>query len=158
MHVRTPLSLTVFLLTQAVCAATIIPKNERCVTAVYTALNYVSFTGEPAVGIWDVRCRNPLMVTSIYAATEQYCGNDEQTAGIKQLDSYCQTLAHTEFLPRENVADNLTDENVRKLRVVELYELSRREKVNYPILISPAYYRRTFDTIVRSNHCYCSTR
>ncbi|CRG88183.1 plasma membrane ferric-chelate reductase (Fre2), putative [Talaromyces islandicus] len=147
MHLHTQLPLAGFLLLQAVCAANIIPRNERCVTAVYTALNYVSFTGEPAVGTWKIRCRNPLVVTSIYAAAEEYCENGEQTAGLAQLNSYCQTLAHTELLTRNNVAENLTDENVRRMRVVEFGELSRAEKIDYPVLVSPAYYGRTFDTI-----------
>lgn len=153
MHIGTQLYLAVVLLIQAVCAANIIPENERCVTAVYTALAYVSFTGEPAVGAWDIRCRNPLMVTSIYAAAEEYCGKYEQTAGFVQLNSYCENVAHTELLPRENVAENLTDESVRKMRVVEFHKLSRANKINYPVRISPAYYGRTFNTIVRNYYC-----
>jgi hypothetical protein len=124
---------------------------------VYTALGYVSFTGEPAVGAWNIRCHNPLMVTSIYAAAEEYCGGKEQTAGFVQLNSYCEKLTHTGLLPRENVAENLTDENVRKMRVVEFQELSRTIKTDCPVLVSPAYYGRTFNTIVRNN-CCCRRR
>lgn len=153
MHIGTQLYVAVILLVQAVYAANIIPKNVRCVTAVYTALGYVSFTGEPAVGAWDIRCRNSLMVTSIYAAAEEFCEKDEQTAGFAQLNSYCETVAHTGLLPRENVAENLTDDGVRKMRVVEFHELSRANKINYPVRISPAHYGRTFKTIVRNYYC-----
>lgn len=148
MHFCTHLLLAVCLLTKFVSSANIIPKNERCVTAVYTALGYVSFTGEPAVGMWNIRCQNSLMVTSVYAATEKYCEKDEQSAGLGQLNSYCQRLTHRQLLPRKNVAENLTDENVREMRVVEFQELSRSDKVDYPVLVSAAFYGRTFNTIV----------
>ncbi|KAH8693940.1 putative plasma membrane ferric-chelate reductase [Talaromyces proteolyticus] len=135
------------LLSHYVRAASVISENERCVTAVYTGLDYVSFAGEPAYGLWENRCQNPLKVASIYAAAEKYCGETEQTAGFAKLDIFCLDLAYMKFLPRENVAENLTKESVEMMRVVRFQEVSRSERINYPVLLSPAYFDRTFRTI-----------
>lgn len=84
------------LLAQTVYTASILPKNERCVTAAYTALNYLSFAGEPTTGFWQTRCQNHLKVTSIYAAAKVYCDEDEKSAGFAQLDTLCRSSANIE--------------------------------------------------------------
>jgi hypothetical protein len=140
----------VTLLAPTVYTASIIPKNERCVTAVYTALNSLSFVGEPTVGLWPIRCQNQLKVTSIYAGAEVYCDEDERAAGFAQLNALCQESANFGFLPRQNVAENLTEDNIKQMRRVEFGEVARHEDLDYPVLVSWAYFDRTFRTIVSS--------
>lgn len=105
------------LLVQTVYAASILPKNERCVTAAYTALNYLSFEGESRTGFWQTRCR---------------------------------TSANIELLPRQTVAENLTEEKIKQMKIVDFYAVPRDEVLNSPVLISSAYYDRVFRTIVRN--------
>lgn len=140
--------LIVTLLAQRLYAASFIPKNERCVTAVYTALNYISFTGEPTAGLWQSRCQNRLKVTSIYAAADIYCEDDERLSGFAQLNRLCREKANIELLSRQTVAENLTDERIRHMKVVEFHEIPRSELLDYLVMVSPAYYDRTFRTIV----------
>ncbi|OKL56851.1 hypothetical protein UA08_07987 [Talaromyces atroroseus] len=138
----------VTLLAPTVYTANIIPKNERCVTAVYTALNYVSFIGEPKAGLWLARCQNSLKVTSIYAGAEIYCDEKERAAGFAQLNTLCQESANVGLIPRQNVAENLTKESIEQMRRVEFGEVPRNGQLDYPVLLSTAYYNRTFRTIV----------
>lgn len=137
------------LLVQTVYTASILPKNERCVTAVYTALNYLSFEGEPTTGLWQTRCQNCLKVTSIYAAAEIYCEEEERIAGVAQLDNLCRSSANVELSPRQTVAENLTEEKIKQMDIVEFQEIPRTDVLGSPVLISPAYYDRVFRTIVR---------
>lgn len=145
------------LLTHTVFAARTIPKNEQCVTAVYTALNYVSFVGEPLVGMWPMRCQNYLEVTSIYVAAEIYCTDDERVAGFAQLDTECLKNAYVNFLSRQNVAENLTDEKIQHMKIVEFDELPE-DSIDYPVLVSLDFYDRTFHTIVGSLDAFTSRK
>lgn len=124
-------------------------KDELCVTAIFSAYNYISFQGDPAKGMWDARCRNPLKVTSIYASSERYCRDGERLTGLAQLAKLCQEVGHRELLSRDSVAENLTREAVRDMRVVDYLELSRADYQQSPVLLSASYYHRMFDTIVR---------
>ncbi|GES66786.1 FRE family ferric-chelate reductase [Aspergillus terreus] len=130
-----------------VAVASVIPQNQRCVTAVYTAYGYISFSGTPAKGSWNSRCQNSLEVTSIYAASDRYCSVPERQAGLSELEVLCRQYAGVGLIPRERLAENLTDDAVRNMRVVEYLELSRRNPIASPVLISPAYYEVTFRTI-----------
>lgn len=127
-------------------AAKFIPPNERCVTAAYTAYNYLTFAGPPA-SVWLSRCHNPVEVTSIYAATDVHCPPDEVAPGIAQLSSFCRQFAQTDLVPRHQVAANLTEDAIEHMRVVEYGEIPRREPVEEALLISPAYFERTFRTV-----------
>jgi ferric-chelate reductase len=140
---------TTALLAQTVHTASILPKNERCVTATYTALNYLSFAGETTTGFWQTRCQNRLKVTSIYAAAEVYCDEDERIAGFAQLDELCRSSANIELLPRQTVAENLTKEKIKQMEIVDFLGTPRDEVLDSPVLISSAYYDRVFRTIVR---------
>ncbi|OOQ82797.1 putative plasma membrane ferric-chelate reductase (Fre2) [Penicillium brasilianum] len=122
-------------------------KDELCVTAIFSAYNYISFQGDPAKGMWDARCRNPLKVTSIYASSERYCRDGERLTGLAQLAKLCQEVGHRELLSRDSVAENLTREAVRDMRVVDYLELSRADYQKSPVLLSASYYNRMFDTI-----------
>lgn len=124
-----------------------LPMNERCVTAIYTAYNYVTFTGA-ARGMWDTRCQNPLKVASIYAASDVYCRNQERATGLAHLATLCQEFGHRELLPREAVAENLTKNSIRNMRTVGYLEVSRAEILDSPVLLSASYFNRMFDTIV----------
>ncbi|KAJ5927782.1 hypothetical protein N7466_006738 [Penicillium verhagenii] len=124
-----------------------LPIDERCVTAIYSAYNYISFAGEPATGMWDTRCQNPLKVTSIYAASEIYCRDTERAAGLAQMASECEEFGHCELLPREAVAENLTEDAIRGMRTVSYLEMSRDEVANAPIMISASYFNRVYNTI-----------
>ncbi|KAJ5953632.1 hypothetical protein N7454_000528 [Penicillium verhagenii] len=124
-----------------------LPIDERCVTAIYSAYNYISFAGEPTTGMWDTRCRNPLKVTSIYAASETYCRDTERAAGLAQMASECEEFGHRELLPREAVAENLTEDAIRGMRTVSYLEMSRDEVANAPIMISASYFNRVYNTI-----------
>lgn len=126
-----------------------LPANERCVTAVYSAYNYVSFAGIPAKGMWDTRCQNPLKVASIYAASEVYCRDQERATGLAQLALLCETFGHRELLPREAVAENLTEDAIRNMRTVGYLEVSRAEILGTPVLLSASYFSRMYNTIVR---------
>lgn len=126
-----------------------LPEEERCVTAVYSAYNYITFAGTPAKGMWDTRCQNPLKAASIYAASETYCGDRERAAGLAQLASFCEEFGHRELLSRDAVADNLTEDAIRNMRIVDYLEPSRADPVDTPVLISSSYFTRMFNTIVR---------
>ncbi|RHZ43508.1 ferric reductase family protein [Aspergillus thermomutatus] len=125
----------------------IIPPNERCVTAVYTAYEYISFAGLPNKGLWASRCRNRLHVLSIYAASDVHCSDAERVTGFAQLEAQCRDYAGVNLIPREEFAADLTNEAIGRMRVVEFRELSKKENVHTPILISKLYYRRVFRTI-----------
>ncbi|KAJ5851284.1 uncharacterized protein N7529_010669 [Penicillium soppii] len=124
-------------------------KDERCVTAVYSAYNYISFAGLPPKPMWHSRCRNILKVTSIYAASEIYCNERERTIGIAQLADDCQEFGHEALLSRDTLAENLTEEAIRNMRVIEYQELARADPIDFPVLLSPSYYNLMFNTIVR---------
>lgn len=124
-----------------------LPKDERCVTAVYSAYNYISFAGIPALGMWDTRCQNPLKVASIYAASEVYCRDRERVAGLAQLATFCEEFGHRQLLPREAVAENITENAIRNMRIVNYLELSRAQAVDTPVILSASYFNRMFNTI-----------
>lgn len=123
-------------------------EDERCVTAVYSAYNYISFTGTPAAGMWDTRCRNPLKVASIYAASEVYCQEGERATGLAQLAAFCEEFGHFQLLSRKAVAENITEDAIRNMRKVNYLELLRTDRVNTPVLLSESYFNRMFNTIV----------
>ncbi|KAJ5826477.1 hypothetical protein N7447_003240 [Penicillium robsamsonii] len=125
------------------------PEDGRCVTAVYTAYNYISFAGVPTKGKdkWESQCRNPLEVTSIYAASDIYCNERERAIGLTQLADQCQEFGNLELLSREAVAKNLTEDAIRNMKTVDYQELSRGETVDAPILLSASYFDLMFNTI-----------
>lgn len=129
-----------------------VSRDERCVTAVYSAYNYISFAGIPPKPMWHSRCRNTLKVTSIYAASEIYCNEHERAVGLAQLADQCREFSHEELLSRDEVAGNLTEDAVRNMRRVEYLELDRADPTDVPVLLSPAYYELMFNTIVRSSN------
>jgi ferric-chelate reductase len=124
-------------------------QDEQCVTAVFSAYNYISFAGFPTKGMWDTRCRNPLEVASIYASTEIYCDDIERVGGLARLAAECQEFGHQELLPRDAVAENLTENAIRNMRKVDYQELSRAQPVEVPVMISQSYFDLMFNTIVR---------
>ncbi|OQE76354.1 hypothetical protein PENNAL_c0067G01778 [Penicillium nalgiovense] len=126
-------------------------EDERCVTAVCSAYNYISFVGLPTKGkdIWVSQCRNPLKVASIYAASEIYCNERERGIGLTQLAGQCQEFGNLELLSREALAENLTDDAIRNMKTVDYQELSRGEPADTPVLLSAAYFDLMFNTIVR---------
>ncbi|KAJ5241632.1 uncharacterized protein N7469_003223 [Penicillium citrinum] len=124
-----------------------LPQEERCVTAVYSAYNYITFAGGPPKGLWDTRCQNPLKVASIYAASDVYCRDRERAAGLSQLAAFCEEFGHLELLPRAAVAENLTDDVIRDMRKVDYLELDRSEPTDNPVLISSSYFNLMFNTI-----------
>jgi hypothetical protein len=126
-----------------------IPKDEQCVTAVYSAYNYISFAGLPPKPLWHSRCRNALKVTSIYAASELYCNEHERTIGLVQLADQCRKFGNEELLSRDEVAENLTEDAIRNMKVVDYQELSRADPIDVPVLLSELYYSLMFNTIVR---------
>ncbi|KAJ6148790.1 hypothetical protein N7497_010772 [Penicillium chrysogenum] len=99
-------------------------EDERCVTAVCSAYNYISFVGLPTKGkdVWESQCRNPLK---------------------------CQEFGNLELLPREAVAENLTEDAIKNMRTVDYQELSRGEPADTPVLLSASYFGLMFNTIVR---------
>ncbi|OQD97272.1 hypothetical protein PENVUL_c084G06606 [Penicillium vulpinum] len=124
-------------------------EDERCVTAVYSAYDYVSFAGLPTKGrnFWESKCRNPLKVASIYAASEIYCNERERAIGLTQLANRCQESGNLELLSREAVAENLTEDAIRNMKTVDYQELSRGEPADAPVLISASYFDLMFKTI-----------
>jgi ferric-chelate reductase len=130
-------------------------KDELCVTAIFSAYNYISFQGHPTKGMWDIRCRNPLQVISIYASSGIYCHDGERVVGLAKLAKLCREVGHSELLPRDAVAGNLNEEAVRNMRVVDYQELSRTDFQGTPVLLSSTYFHRMFNTIVRMKECHC---
>jgi hypothetical protein len=147
------LSWLVILLHVPPALSQITPPNERCVTAVYTAYDYISFAGLPNKGLWEPRCQNRLHVLSIYAASILYCSDAERLTGFAQFEAQCRDYASVKLIPREEFAANLTDEAITRMRVVEFRELPKKENVDTPILISKLYYGRVLRTIVRMPAC-----
>ncbi|KAF5862206.1 hypothetical protein ETB97_011911 [Aspergillus alliaceus] len=125
------------------------PLSERCVTAVYTAYDYVTFTtpAEVAPGLWGSRCQNTYKVTSIYAAADLYCEPYERSVGFAQFQSYCQQFAQVDLIPREALAANLTEDSISRMRIVDFGEVPRSDPADYPVLLSATFYRRVFRTI-----------
>jgi ferric-chelate reductase len=128
--------------------ATSLPKDERCVTAIYSAYNYISFAGVPIKGMLDTRCQNQLKVTSIYAASQIYCSDRECAAGLAQLVVECRKFGNQKLLPRDKVAENLTEDAIQTMRKVGYLELPRAEPIDTPVLLSASYFNRMFNTIV----------
>lgn len=122
-----------------------IPLDQRCVTAVFTAYNYLTFTG--SVGFWDSRCQNPLKVTSVYAASGTYCDPDEQTAGFALFAAYCHQFGRTDLLPRDALAENLTDDAIKQMNLVEYGVIPKHQPLYVPVMISQEYFKRTYRTI-----------
>ncbi|KAE8342670.1 hypothetical protein BDV24DRAFT_150273 [Aspergillus arachidicola] len=125
------------------------PVNERCVTAVYTACGYIPFATPPEVprGYYGSRCQNPWTVASIYAAADVFCDPSERTAGFAQLQYSCQQFGQVDLIPRDALAANLTEDAISRMRTVDYGEISRSEPVDYPVLLAPSFYHRTFRTI-----------
>ena len=128
-----------------------VPVDERCVVAIFSAYNYVTFAGLPAKGMWATRCQNPLQVTSIYAASEVYCTEIDRVAGLTELKAECEEFGHCELLSRDDVAVNLTEDAIRNMRTINYLEVPRDEVMDTPVLISSSYFDRMFKTIVRSS-------
>ncbi|PTU19680.1 hypothetical protein P175DRAFT_0503222 [Aspergillus ochraceoroseus IBT 24754] len=130
----------------SVASANVIPANERCVTAIYTAYTYIAFSGEFEKG-WQSHCQNPLEVTSIYASSDIFCQPAERSAGLAQLASICKSYGHVDLLPRESVAENLTGDAISSMKVVNYLEIPRKSLVDAPVLLSPSYYQSVFRTV-----------
>ncbi|PYI23140.1 putative plasma membrane ferric-chelate reductase [Aspergillus violaceofuscus CBS 115571] len=128
-------------------ASSSLPKNERCVTAIYTAYGYITFAADPDVGFWETRCHNPLEVTSIYASSDIYCRPAEREAGIAQLERSCREYGDVDLIPRERLAVNLTRDALRRMPVVKYLEIPRKHPVNTPVLLAPSHYDIVFNTI-----------
>ncbi|KAJ5592086.1 hypothetical protein N7537_008990 [Penicillium hordei] len=124
-------------------------EDELCVTAVYTAYNYISFVGVPATGKrrWESQCQNPLKVASIYAASEIYCNERERAVGLTQLAEQCQEFGNLELLSREAVAENLTEDAIKNMKRVDYQELPRGEPADAPVLLSASYFGLMFNTL-----------
>ncbi|PLB47489.1 FRE family ferric-chelate reductase [Aspergillus steynii IBT 23096] len=128
-------------------ASSIIPSDERCVTAIYTAYGYINFAGSPSVGFWDTRCLNPLKVTSIYASSQVHCSPSEQAAGLSQLATLCREVAGLDLIPRDQLAANLTETAIQRMQVVGYGEIPRNLPLDAPVVLSTSHYDRTFRTI-----------
>jgi ferric-chelate reductase len=127
------------------------------VTAIFSAYNYISFKGDPENGMWETRCRNPFKVASIYASSEIYCHDEERRTGLTQLAKLCQEVGHSELRSRAAVAEHLTEESIRNMRIVDYLELSRVDYQNTPVLLSASYFNRMFDTIVCAKRKWYNT-
>ncbi|KAJ5552043.1 hypothetical protein N7535_000010 [Penicillium sp. DV-2018c] len=121
-------------------------ENERCVTVVSSAYNYISFTGFPSKGIWS-GCQNRLKVASIYAASDIYCNEQERSTGFSLLAKQCEGADNEGLLSREAVAEYLTDDAIRKMRRVGYQELSPGEPSDAPVIISASYFENMYKTI-----------
>ncbi|KAJ0426887.1 ferric reductase like transmembrane component-domain-containing protein [Aspergillus carlsbadensis] len=134
------------LLSAAIATANVLPVNERCVTSVHTAYGYVAFTSSPTKGHYQTKCEDPLTVTSIYASSEIFCQPDERAAGIKGLETLCSELGF-QLIPREQLAENLTEDAISRMRAVDYFEVPASDPVDVPVLLTPAHYERVFKTI-----------
>jgi ferric-chelate reductase len=144
MRPHVPLSLT---LSAALASANVLPVNERCVTSVHTAYGYIAFSSSPSNGHYQTKCEDPLKVTSIYASAEIYCQPDERESGIKGLEKLCRGLGF-ELIPREKLAENLTEGAISRMRDVDYFEVPASGPVDAPVLLTRAHYDRVFKTIV----------
>ncbi|KAL2787420.1 ferric reductase like transmembrane component-domain-containing protein [Aspergillus keveii] len=143
MRPHVPLSLT---LSAALASANVLPVNERCVTSVHTAYGYIAFSSSPSNGHYQTKCEDPLKVTSIYASAEIYCQPDERESGIKGLEKLCRGLGF-ELIPREKLAENLTEGAISRMRAVDFFEVPASDPVDGPVLLTRAHYDRVFKTI-----------
>ncbi|KAL3452766.1 ferric reductase like transmembrane component-domain-containing protein [Aspergillus insuetus] len=143
MRPQFPLSIT---LSTALAAANVLPVNERCVTSVHTAYGYIAFSSSPSNGHYQTKCEDSLKVTSIYASAEIFCQPDEREAGIKGLEKVCSGLGF-ELIPREQLAENLTEDAISRMRAVDYFEVPVSEPVDVPVLLTRAHYDRVFKTI-----------
>ncbi|KAL4936431.1 hypothetical protein BDV06DRAFT_205013 [Aspergillus oleicola] len=134
-----------FLISAPLVSASVLPVNERCVTSVYTAYGSIPFSGPFSKGFYEKRCQNLLTVISIYASSDFYCKPGERAAGFEQLVSQCEDLG-LQLIPRDQVAENLTDDAVNRMRSVDFLELPFDQPIDYPVLLSPSHYGRVFRT------------
>ncbi|KAL4863818.1 hypothetical protein BDV12DRAFT_177032 [Aspergillus spectabilis] len=141
-----PLASLSFLILATSVSSSILPVNERCVTAVYTAYTYITFAGRYSRKHLEARCENPLQVTSIYASSDVFCQLHERSVGISQLEGICRD-AGLELIPREQLAENLTEDGIKQMRTVDYLELPVDQVVDVPVLLSPLHYRRVFSTL-----------
>ncbi|OJJ45856.1 hypothetical protein ASPZODRAFT_160065 [Penicilliopsis zonata CBS 506.65] len=122
------------------------PRNERCINAIASAYNFFTFAGLPNRGRWEPGCQNRLHVISIYASAEVYCSDEsDRVAGLAALARECQHHG-LEFLPRDVLAANLTEEAIMNMRVVDYMEVPRGEVVDQPVLLSSGFFGRILRT------------
>ncbi|KAL2856444.1 ferric reductase like transmembrane component-domain-containing protein [Aspergillus pseudoustus] len=143
MRPHVALSLT---LCAALAAANVLPVNERCVTSIQTAYGYIAFATSPSNGHYQTKCEDPLKVTSIYAASDVFCKPDERATGIRALETLCRELGFN-LIPREQLAENLTEDAIHHMRSADYSELSPADPVDVPVLLTAAHYSRVFRTI-----------
>ncbi|KAL4877944.1 ferric reductase like transmembrane component-domain-containing protein [Aspergillus karnatakaensis] len=124
----------------------VLPVDERCVTAVYTAYTYITFAGRYSRKYLEARCENPLQVTSIYASSDIHCQPHERSIGLSQLEGVCRD-AGLELIPREELAENLTEDALKLMHKVDYLELSGGDVMDKPVLLTPEHYRRVFLTL-----------
>ncbi|KAL2820922.1 ferric reductase like transmembrane component-domain-containing protein [Aspergillus cavernicola] len=127
-------------------ASSILPVNERCVTAVSTAYTYITFTGSVSRKYLETRCQNPLEVISIYASSDVFCEPPERSTGLSQLETICRESGF-DLIPRERLAENLTDDAIRRMRVVDYLEFPMNQPLDFPVLLSQKHYNRVFRTL-----------
>ncbi|KAI9370713.1 ferric reductase like transmembrane component-domain-containing protein [Aspergillus egyptiacus] len=127
-------------------SSSVLPVNERCVTSIYTAYTYINFDGPFSRKSLASQCQNPLEVTSIYASTSVFCDAIERSAGLAQLETMCKD-AGFDLIPREQLAQNLTQDAISRMRAVDFQELSPTQPVDFPVLLSPSHYGRVFRTL-----------
>ncbi|KAL2863379.1 ferric reductase family protein [Aspergillus lucknowensis] len=143
MRLRTCLSLIAH---ASLSSSKIIPPNERCFTAVYTAYNYIAFTTAPSNDFYETQCEDSLKVTSTYASSEVLCQPDERSAGISQLETLCMEFGF-HLIPRQQLAENLTTDAISRMRAVHYLEVPETEPFDVPVLITRPHYDRVFRTI-----------
>ncbi|KAL5340243.1 ferric reductase like transmembrane component-domain-containing protein [Aspergillus crustosus] len=141
-----PLAYLSLLISATSVSSSILPVDERCVTAVYTAYTYITFSGRYSRKYLEARCENPLQVISIYASSDVYCKPHERLVGISQLEGICRD-AGLQLISRGELADNLTEHAIKQMRSVDWSELPRDQVMDAPVLLSPTHYHRIFATL-----------
>ena len=126
---------------------TLQPKNQWCLNSVSTSYNYLTFTGA-GYGSWaGPKCQNHKRIISTYASGKVFCSDPEIVAGFERIREDCRHN-EMEFPDWRKVVENVSDEDIRGMRVVEFGEIPSMENVTEPVILSRAFFDRVDATLV----------
>lgn len=162
-------------LAPAVLADDLMPPDQMCVQAIFMGYNSLRFAeGAPppetkaadddddngtveAQGGADF-CRNKLKQTSIYAAAKVHCAASDAEEDfapiVEMLQEHCRKWGGGgELMPVPELVNQRSVKELREgLRPVEYEEVPRGEVLDEVVMMSDAFYKRCFETIVSDNN------
>lgn len=137
-----------FVLHPGLSLASTTPKNQLCLSGIQASLDTVAFTTDSA----DTnQCLGRLRITSLFAAAKLYCTDDEILAGHAFYnEENCKGLPGVTLMPYPDIASNLTESYIRRLKVINYQDVAGTTILEDPVLISEHFFIQGYTTIVSS--------